>query len=262
MFSLQHFLEILMGKNNRTSFWTFLGTPNEKSAFHSLQTAVDQQGEIISRDPISHVKKITVNDTIYYIKIYHRNGKGARKHLGRGRIRGEWENLLYFQQLGIPTPRLIAYGHNCYLGQFKLGALITTEIKSNDLATLAKKNRELFKNKVWLSCVLSQCADYTKRLHEQGFVHWDLKWRNILVSTDPIPQVYFFDCPLGRKQYGWLQKRGIVKDLACLDKVAIKTLSRSQRLRFFKLYRGVEQLSSTDKKMVFRILSFFANEEH
>lgn len=250
-----------MGENNRTSFWTFLGTTLEESAFNTLQAAVEQQGKIISRDPVSHVKKINVNDTTYYIKIYHRNGKGVRNHLGRGRIRGEWENLLYFQQLSIPTPRLIAYGHNCHLGQFKLGALITEEIKSNDLATLAKNHKSLFQSPTWLNHVLSQCADYTKRLHDQGFIHWDLKWRNILVSTETIPQVYFFDCPLGRKQYGWLRKRGIVKDLACLDKVALKTLSRSQRLKFFKLYLGVEQLSSTDKKMASRILCFFENEE-
>lgn len=250
-----------MSKNYRTKFWTFLGTPQEKSAFITLQTAVEQQGEIISRDPVSHVKKISVNNTVYYVKIYHRNGKGLRHHLGRGRIRGEWENLLYFQRLGIPTPRLIAYGHDCHLGQFKLGALITAEIKSNDLATLAKNDRSLFQQPYWLNSVLSQCADYTKRLHQQGFIHWDLKWRNILVSTEENPQVYFFDCPLGRKQYGWLRKRGIIKDLACLDKVAANTLSRSQRLKFFKLYQGVEQLKSVDKKMIFLILNFFANEE-
>lgn len=251
-----------MGKNNRTSFWTFLGDTNKESAFSTLKAAVEQQGEVISRDPVSYVKRVSINATIYYIKVYHRNGKGLRRHFGRGRIRGEWENLLYFQQLGIPTPRLVAYGHKCKYGQFELGALITQEIESNDLATLARNNPTLFSKKEWLDRVLTQCADYTKRLHNHGFVHWDLKWRNILVSTEEVPQVYFFDCPLGRKQFGWLRTRGRIKDLACLDKVAIKTLSRSQRLRFFKLYQNIEQLNPADKQMIFCVLRFFSNEEN
>lgn len=250
-----------MGKNNRTSFWNVLGNKQESSAFNTLQDAVEQHGDIISRDPISHVKKISVNGTTYYVKIYHRNGKGIRHYLGRGRIRGEWENLLYFQQLGIPTPRLVAYGQKFEFGQFSLGALITEEIQSEDLATLAKTGRSLFHTPNWLNRVINQCADYTKRLHDHGFVHWDLKWRNILVSNDVEPQVYFFDCPLGRKQYSWLRKRGIIKDLACLDKVGSKILTRTQRLKFYKSYKKLDQLDSTHKHDIKKILSFFANEK-
>ena len=248
--------------NNRTSFWDFLGTTQDDTAFSTLEHAVELAGEIISRDPISHVKKISVNNTTYYVKIYHRNGKGLRHYLGRGRIRGEWENLLYFQQLDIPTPRLVAYGQRCKYGQFNLGALITEELKSADLAILAKTKPSLFRNSDWLNRVTDQCADYTKRLHDQGFIHWDLKWRNILVSNDAQPQVYFFDCPLGRKHYSWLRQRGITKDLACLDKVGSKVLSRTQRLNFYKSYQGVDRLNSGHKQYIMQILDFFANENN
>lgn len=250
-----------MGKNNRKSFWTFLGTQQEKFVFSTLKQAIDHQGDIISRDPISHVKKISVNNSSYYVKIYHRNGKGLRHYFGRGRIRGEWENLLYFKQLEIPTPRLVAYGQQCKLGQFTLGALITEEIESNDLATLAQTDRSLFHNSNWLNRVMTQCAEYTKRLHDHGFVHWDLKWRNILISTTSEPNVYFFDCPLGKIQYGWLRKRGAIKDLACLDKVACVVLSRSQRLRFYKSYTQSPRLKSGQKLTIMRIVNFFAKNE-
>ncbi|MEA3464783.1 MAG: lipopolysaccharide kinase InaA family protein [Thermodesulfobacteriota bacterium] len=249
-----------MSLNNRTSFWNFVGEKTAQSAFGSIDHAIEHTGETISRDPISCVKQINVNNKTYYVKIYHRNGKGLRHYFGRGRIRGEWENLLYFAQMGIPTPRLIAYGQRCRLGQFRLGALITEEVPSHDLATLARENSPLFHDRHWLNPILSQCAYYTKRLHDQGFVHWDLKWRNILISTQEPPQVYFFDCPLGRKRYGWLQQRGIIKDLACLDKVARKTLTRSQRLRFYKLYRCVSRINAKDKKKIAQVIKFFAKE--
>lgn len=251
-----------MFKNNRTSFWNFLGTGQERLAFTTLRHAAEHQGEIITRCPISHVKKTTVNNITYYIKTYYRNGKGVRHYFGRGRIRGEWENLLYFQQLGIPTPRLVAYGQHCKFGQFKQGILITEEVKSHDLATLAKTEHSLFNNPVWLNSVIKQCANYTKQLHDRGFVHWDLKWRNILISNDDEPLVYFFDCPLGRKRYSWLRKRGIIKDLACLDKIGRNVLTRTQRLKFFKLHQGIHRLDCTHKRCIKKILDFFANKNN
>lgn len=250
-----------MPLKNYVNFWNFIGTTTEKPDFESLELAIEHQGEIISRDPISYVTRINVNNTVYYVKIYQRNGKGLRHYFGRGRIRGEWENLLYFAKLGIPTPRLVAYGQRCHFGQFKLGALITAEVPSQDLATLARENSPLFHDNNWLNPIMALCADYTRRLHDQRFIHWDLKWRNILISTQQPPQVHFFDCPLGRKRYGWLHQRGIIKDLACLDKVARNVLTRSQRLRFYKLYRGVSHINSEDKKKIAHIINFFTKEQ-
>ncbi len=53
----------------------------------------------------------------------------------------------------------------------------------------------------------------------------------------------------------------IIKDLACLDKVAKYQLPRSVRLRFFLQYRGHSKLTPADKKMLRRILGFFAGRE-
>ncbi|MCD6527956.1 MAG: hypothetical protein J7K75_13295 [Desulfuromonas sp.] len=250
-----------MDQKKRVSFWNFQGGDHEQSAFGSLDDTIHHSGEIISRDPISYVKRIRIHDTNYYVKVYKYNGKGVRRYLGRGRIRGEWENLLYFAQLGIPTPRLVGYGQKCRLGQFSLGALITEElVNAQDLGTMARDNAPQLQKHYWLDAVMSQCADYTRRLHEQGFVHWDLKWRNILVSADEQPQVYFFDCPLGRCRFGWLKRRGFIKDLACLDKVARKILTRSQRLNFYKRYSAITRLDVQHKKQIRQIVNFFAKE--
>ena len=53
----------------------------------------------------------------------------------------------------------------------------------------------------------------------------------------------------------------IVKDLACLDKVAKYHLSRTQRLRFYLQYRQRSRLSRGDKQRVRQILKFFEGRE-
>jgi hypothetical protein len=53
----------------------------------------------------------------------------------------------------------------------------------------------------------------------------------------------------------------MVKDLACLDKVAKYHLSRTQRLRFYLQYRDRERLSAADKCKVRRIVKFFEGRE-
>ena len=246
--------------------WTFSGNESERTAFGSLDATLAihaSQGTLVSKDPISSVKRVDIGGVAYYIKQYSRNGKRVRRFFGRGRLQGEWENLLYFASLGIPTPRLIAYGQQFNRGQFESGALITEEIpNSSDLATLAKEHPQLLTDRRWLMAIMRQVADYTQRLHQQGFIHWDLKWRNILIENGQHapPEVYFFDCPLGRQRQGWLRSRGIIKDLACLDKVGRKMLSRTQRMKFFHYYRFGkcgDRFTGDDKVFIRKIVNFF-----
>lgn len=240
--------------------WHFSGKCNECAIFTSVEEIVALDGAVISRDKISLVKRITVNGTNYYVKVYWRNGNGFRRFCGRSRLRGEWENLRFFKSLGINTPRIVAYGQlkkNGFLGQ---GVLVTEEVPAaKDLLTISKSNPCLLKDKEWLDKVMLQIAEYSRQLHACGFVHWDLKWRNILVSMEnkQFPQVYFFDCPLGRKRYFWLRKRGAIKDIACLDKVAKENLSRKSRMKFFRYYAGCSQLSYDHKSIIRKIIAFF-----
>ncbi|MOA66587.1 hypothetical protein D3C78_1934040 [compost metagenome] len=53
----------------------------------------------------------------------------------------------------------------------------------------------------------------------------------------------------------------MIKDLACLDKVAKYHLSRTQRLRFYLQYRDRPRLRSSDKRRVRQILKFFEGRE-
>jgi tRNA A-37 threonylcarbamoyl transferase component Bud32 len=222
----------------------------------SLDAVFAIEGEPITSDPISSVEKISRPAGTFYLKRYHRAGKWLRRFVGRSRIRAEWENLQLFETLGIPTAKIVGYGEQRVLGSFVRGALITEELPGTaDLAVLAEERSPLLKTPSWLEKVSQQVADYTRRMHQHRFAHVDLKWRNILVTDDGA--VFFIDCPAGHRPASWRLRRSIIKDLACLDKVARKVLTRSQRLRFYKTYANCTKLGKEDKKTINRVLRFF-----
>jgi tRNA A-37 threonylcarbamoyl transferase component Bud32 len=96
-------------------------------------------------------------------------------------------------------------------------------------------------------------------MHAHGFAHNDLKWRNLLVN--PAGELFFIDCPTGSFWWGPLLDYRVIKDLACLDKVASQVLSRSQRLRFYLLYSQHVRLDAADRVRIRRILKFFEGRE-
>jgi hypothetical protein len=53
----------------------------------------------------------------------------------------------------------------------------------------------------------------------------------------------------------------IVKDLACLDKLAKYHLSRTQRLRFYLDYAQKKRLDDADKRRIRKVLRFFEGRE-
>ena len=156
----------------------------------------------------------------------------------------------------------MAYGHQTRCGLFQRGALITLEVPdTRDLSDLHSANHPLLKDRHWVATVSKQVARHTRRLHEKRFGHVDLKWRNILVTMSGSPRVFFIDCPAGRKRSGPGSNRWFIKDLACLDKVAQKRLSRTQRLHFYMAYAQRQSLGKADKRGIRSILKFFRGRE-
>ncbi|MDP6263933.1 MAG: lipopolysaccharide kinase InaA family protein [Pseudomonadales bacterium] len=233
-----------------------------RSAFGSLDDVFSMQGEVVTRSPISALVKVDVAGKCYYVKKYQRAGKHLRRYVGRSRVRAEWENLQLFKVIGIPTPPVVAYGEEVGYNVSHRGALVTEEVTGTvDLHSLAKMRSELLNDHRWIDQVLDQLSGYVRTMHQHGFVHNDLKWRNILVTRLRDPKVYFIDCPQGRHSFGPMLTRGIVKDLACLDKVAKNQLSRVDRLSFFLKYRNHSHIGSGDRNLIKRILAFFEGRE-
>jgi len=196
----------------------------------------------------------------YYVKRYWGGGKGLRRFVGRPRVKAEWQNLKNFAKWGIPTAPIVAYGLERRMGTFVRGALITRELENTlDMAHMAKHQDPRFAEPCWVRAVSAQLARATRILHNHHFAHNDLKWRNLLVND--CAELFLIDCPTGAFWWGPFLRYRMVKDLACLDKVASQVLSRSQRLRFYLQYCEHERLSSADKQRVRQIVKFFEGRE-
>lgn len=228
--------------------------------FGSLEKVFALQGERITYDPISELIRVNRQGVDYYVKRYRNAGKGLRRYAARPRVKAEWQNLKRFAKWGIPTAQVIAHGLERKAGAFVRGAMITREIPdSRDLADLANSASPLLQDRAWVQQVSLQVAHATRTMHQHDFTHNDLKWRNLLV--DQHANVYLIDCPAGTFWWGPMLRYRIIKDLACLDKVAKYHLSNTQRLRFYLQYYQRARLNAQDKKQIGKIVRFFEGRE-
>ena len=231
------------------------------SVFPGLDETLKVEGEEINANWMSRLVKVSHTGKAYYVKSYASRGRGLRRFLGRSRLRAEWENLQKFSKLGIPCARVVAYGERQKQGVYS-GALVTQEVPDTlDLQSLVQQEHPIFLEQQWRRCVIRRLSESVRTLHLHGFVHNDLKWRNILVNPRNHPEVYLIDCPLGRSMFGPFLGRGKVKDLACLDKVGKRKLTRQDRLRFFLAYKNRDSLNERDKMEVQKILTFFEGRD-
>ncbi|MCY1507312.1 Lipopolysaccharide kinase (Kdo/WaaP) family protein [compost metagenome] len=234
--------------------------PALAEVFTDLDAVFALDGEKITRDPLSEVLRVEHQGLRYYVKRYWGAGKGLRRYLGRPRVKAEWQNLKHFAKWGIATAPIAAYGLERKGGAFARGALITQElVGTEDLAALAKRDDPRLRDARWVDKVSRQLAVATRAMHDHHFAHNDLKWRNLLVN--PAGELFFIDCPTGAFWRGPLLRYRVVKDLACLDKLAKYHLSRSQRLRFYLQYRGRQRLNTADKRRIRQIVDFFEGRE-
>jgi tRNA A-37 threonylcarbamoyl transferase component Bud32 len=231
------------------------------SRFASLDEVFALDGEIVAKSPTSQVVRMQFGTRDFYVKRYIGHGKSPlRRLLDHPRVQAEWRNLQRFSAWGIATAPLVAYGLESRHGRFVRGALITAGVPNTaDLKRLALTADARFKSRPWRDGISQQLAEATRTMHAHGFAHNDLKWRNLLV--DAAGKLYFIDCPSGGFWHGPFLRYRIVKDLACLDKMAKYHLSRTDRLRFYLDYAGKRRLGDADKKIVRKIVRFFEGRE-
>jgi tRNA A-37 threonylcarbamoyl transferase component Bud32 len=187
-------------------------------------------------------------------------GRGAV--LGRSKVCREYENLRRLRQWGLDAPEPIGYGEERRCRFLKrsfllsegvpqprpLDSLIRDHLPRLQPAQRANARREL----------IDRLADYTRRLHQRGFVHHDLFWRNIILSGGGLDHFYLIDAHKGRRWWPWADTASRAKDLAALDAPAPAYFRRTERLRFFLRYRGRARLTQKDKRLIARTLKIAA----
>ena len=248
---------------NQATDWQLLPDvdPAAAARFADLDCVFTLEGEVVARDSMSLTLRVEIKGRRYYVKRYAGLGKKPLRHwLATPRVQLEWQNLGHFADWGIPTAHLVGHGLESRGGRFLRGALITAEIAgTTDLGWLARNNDPRLKSRRWLDGVSCQLAAIARRMHERRFVHGDFKWRNLLV--DGADRLYLIDCPSGGFWWPPFLDYRIVKDLACLDKVARRHLSRSRRLRFYLDYARKKALDADDKRRIRGIVGFFSGRD-
>ena len=227
--------------------------------FSSIEKTFLCKGVLIVKDRISEVVKFSSvgQSKSYYIKRYTESGRKSFSFFRKSRIASESSNLFSLDKMGIPVPAIISHGEKRSNGRFIAGALITEEIENtSNLAQHLNEDHKLTDNKKWLYSVIDQLAQHIATMHRNKFIHRDLNLRNILITTNNKPAIYLIDCPAGGFKWGSFLKKGIIRDLAHLDKVARYCLSTKDLLRFYKKYKNIDQLTKKDKRLIYKIRHF------
>jgi len=230
--------------------------PAAREQFSTLESVFRLRGTTIARDNISEVIRVEADGKGYFVKRYTAAGNDIQRWVGRSRIESEWRNLQHFAEWGIPTIHLVAYGQQRWLGIHFRGAMVTDELPGSiDLARLARRPHP--SQTPNLQVLIDQVAEITRVLHAHGFTHNDLHWRNLLLD-EMHGRVHLIDCPKGAFWWpGPLLQYRIAKDLASLDKFGRKYLTRTQRLRFYLKYAGINKLDQDAKRAIHRVTAAY-----
>lgn len=209
------------------------------------------------------VYKINIENKNYYLKKFVIRKRLWVRVFSFSKVMTEYNNLMLFKELGIPTANIVAYGEETLAGVVQRGILITEElVNCHDLVDIADNFPQLLQQPAWFKHVSQQLSDMARKMHQHRFAHSDFKWRNILVDTQAaLPNIYLIDCPAGMRWFWPFLEYRIIKDLACLDKRAKYECSKKQRLAFYKDYAQCKKLTEKDKKRIRKILGFFHNRE-
>jgi tRNA A-37 threonylcarbamoyl transferase component Bud32 len=178
-----------------------------------------------------------------FVKVYSHKKHPLQRLCRTAISRTEARNLLFFQSIGIPVPRVIAWGQRRNsIGRVTETFIITEAIPgSQTLSEFIPETCPDRSTPVYCQrrdSILDQLGRWTRAIHAQNFHHQDLKWRNILarMKGDQV-QLFWIDCPKGEfSKLPFQHKRHQLKDCATLDKLARLHCSQEERQRFVAAY--------------------------
>lgn len=183
-----------------------------------------------------------------YIKSYREPWPRLRYLLRRSRAAKEWRVLRGLAGRGIPAARPVAVGERRRWGALLDAVLVTEEVPgTTDLETYAETffarppSRQRLQEK---RRAVEALARFTRSMHRAGYLSRDFHWRNILIAADSgQPRFFVIDNPRGLfLPSGRLTRWLAAGDLAALDLPAPHYLTRTDRLRFLKVYAGAARL--------------------
>jgi len=189
----------------------------------------------------------------------------AWRFIGRAsKARREFENYAVFHRLGIPAAQAIACGEQRdAIGRLRRAFILTRAIQGavplNEFVQKTCGDRSRRETRATRTRLIELIAAMTRRMHDAGFFHYDLVWRNLLVTpaTNGASGVWWIDCPRGRFDHGSpLRRRRQLRDLASLDKVASQLCPAGERVKFIKAYLKSIRLDREAKQLIRGVLDY------
>ncbi|MCK6456296.1 MAG: lipopolysaccharide kinase InaA family protein [Phycisphaerae bacterium] len=205
------------------------------------------------------------SNTGVYIKRYHYPRWRQRVRLAlRGtvlrssRARAEFRILRNMRRHGIQAVRPIAWGERRRYGTVRSCFLMTEAVPesmalSSFIHTFGGRHSS-YRTPAAMRArrvILTTLAEQIRFMHNAGFVHRDLFWRNVLIR--PLPnqefEFYFLDASVGRRiRVRQWRKESIVRDLAAIAVLAPEFCSRADQLRFIRVYLDTERIDDEARR--------------
>lgn len=162
----------------------------------------------------------------------------------------EFKNILRFVEYGIPTVEPIYFCYRSQNGKSQ-AILMTKELEgfeSLDSAVYAREGA-LMQDRCIREKIMAAVAKEMRKMHEHGFRHNCLYSKHIFVKlVDNVCEVKFID--LEKLSRSFIKKRAMMRDLYTLPR-RIAGWSRSDKLKFLKIYRQEDKLS-LESKLIWR----------
>jgi tRNA A-37 threonylcarbamoyl transferase component Bud32 len=198
-------------------------------------------------------------DCTLFIKRYH-YPRWSRRF--RGMFRGTFLKMSRARSEYIQGVRPIAYGERRMFHFLKSCFLITEAVPdamplSSFIMTFGS-HRASARAVRYRREILLTLARQVRHMHEAGFVHRDLFWRNVLIR--PMPgdrfEFYFLDASVGKRiRMSQRRQDSIVGDIAAMGAVAPHFCSKADQLRFLLEYLDIEKLSEEKRRWLRRVQS-------
>lgn len=160
--------------------------------------------------------------------------------------------------LGIPTLDVVAFGERRRFGMLLAGCIVTRGVPDTiNLATFAKtvwRQWPRARRRQVAFAIAERLLAQVRSAHAAGFFHHDLKWRNLLIGPGGDPDtLVWIDAPRASTMPG-RRRRGVIADLSDLARIAISLFSRTDLMRFLRLYLGPGD-SPLTRRQLFRDVS-------
>lgn len=244
------FAELLAGHELDT-FDALMQTPGEQS-LHKKGLASWRQRVVLRLD-----------GRTFYLKRFTPSATGWLKRQPRDSSAGvEYRWIQRLTELGIACPRCVAFGSRAGDANHPPASLLlTAAVPGESLEKLAARDPldPPLRDRAFRLRLIDALAELIGKLHGHGLFHRDLYLSHLFLAIDNDngvgePRLTLIDLQrvIAPRLF---QRRWWVKDLAALHySTPASFASRTDRLRWFKRYRGVRRLGRAEKRLIRAVL--------